>query len=322
MYFKKNILITTMIAFVLFVLIFGTVQAADWPSRTITANIHASAGGGTDTLFRMVFPYVEKILGQKIIIINKPGGHGEVLWTETAHDMKPDGYNWTSVYSPGTQGYTVIRETNYSIDDFSPCCSMVTDPGVLVVRADSEFKTFQDFIDYAKENPGILTVGNTGTGSDDHIATLFIEKQCDIKVTHVPFEGSAPNISALLGGHISAAAINASEATPYVNSGKARVLGVMEEERFEFLPNVPTFREQGYDIISGSTRGFVAPKGTPEEIINKMADAVKQTLQNPEFIEKAVKVYQPLRYRGPKEFTELLYKVQEQIREMNEESPF
>lgn len=317
---SKRVTIGVLVALLL-ILRLGVAQAEEWPSRPITFVVHASPGGGLDVIVRLLVPYVERILGQKVIIVNKPAAGGEVAWTEIAH-TRPDGYTWTSVYSPGVQGYTLMRKTGYSLDDFEPCAAMVTDPGVLVVNADSPFKTLKDFVEYAKQNPNTLTVGNSGTGSDDYIATRLFEKAAAISVKHVAYDGAAPVRSAVLGGHISAGAMNASEAKPYVDSGKLRVLGVMSEKRCDFLPSVATFREQGYDVIMGSVRGFVAPKGTPKEIVNKMAKAVEQAMQDPEFQDKARQAYQPLDFKGPEEFKKLLWDVDAQLREMYSQSPW
>jgi tripartite-type tricarboxylate transporter receptor subunit TctC len=127
-----------------------------------------SAGGGTDLTARLVFSYAEKILDQKVIIVNKPGAGSEIGLTELAL-AKPDGYTWGFTNSPIVEGIILSRDTKFTMESFEPCCNIVYDPGIIVVRTDSQFKSINEFIEYAKENPGVITVGNTGSGSDDDI---------------------------------------------------------------------------------------------------------------------------------------------------------
>ncbi|NMB15476.1 MAG: tripartite tricarboxylate transporter substrate binding protein, partial [Firmicutes bacterium] len=269
----------------------------------------------------LVFPYVEKILGQKIIIVNKPGAGGEISFSELARS-KPDGYYFAWTNTPNSVAFPIARETTYQIEDFAPCANIIYDPGVIVVQTESPFETIQDMIDYAKENPGYLTIGNSGTGGDDYIAVANFSREAKIEVSQVPFEGAAPNIAALLGGHVMAAAINASEVKPHVEAGNMRVLAVMDDERNHLIPEVPTFLELGYNILSGSARGFSAPAGTPQEILDKMAAAVAEALQDPEFLEKAEKAYQLIKFMGPEEYKEYLYSVRDQVQAIYDENPW
>jgi tripartite-type tricarboxylate transporter receptor subunit TctC len=299
----------------------GVASAAEWPTKPITIIVPHAAGGGTDLIARLVFSYAEKILGQKVIIVNKPGAATEIGLTELALS-KPDGYTWGFANSPQTQSLPIARKTKFTMESFEPCCNIVYDPGIIVVRTDSQFKSMEEFIGYAKENPGVITIGNTGRGSDDDIAVRLMERETGVKVTQVPFDGAAPLTTALLGGHIAAGAINVTEAVPYVNAQKMRALAVMDEERSHLLPDVPTFKELGYDVISGSARGFSAPKGTPMVIIEKMSLAVKETLDDPDFKKKAEEAYQLIKYMGPAEYKRYLYELQETLKGLYEKSPW
>ena len=299
----------------------GVASAAEWPTKPITLIVPWSAGGGTDLTARLVFSYAEKILGQKVIIVNKPGAGSEIGLTELAL-AKPDGYTWGFTNSPIVEGIILSRDTKFTMESFEPCCNIVYDPGIIVVRTDSQFKSMEEFIEYAKENPGVITVGNTGSGSDDDIAVRIMERETGIKVTQVPFEGAAPQTTALLGGHIAAGAINVTEAVPYVNAQKMRALAVMDEERSYLLPDVPTFKELGYDVVSGSARGVSAPAGTPKEIIEKMAAVVKQVLDDPDFQKKAEEAYQLIKYMNPEELKEYTTKNYKRLQEMYEQNPW
>jgi tripartite-type tricarboxylate transporter receptor subunit TctC len=146
----------------------GVASAAEWPTKPITLIVPWSAGGGTDLTARLVFSYAEKILDQKVIIVNKPGAGSEIGLTELAL-AKPDGYTWGFTNSPIVEGIILSRDTKFTMESFEPCCNIVYDPGIIVVRTDSQFKSINEFIEYAKENPGVITVGNTGSGSDDDI---------------------------------------------------------------------------------------------------------------------------------------------------------
>ncbi len=167
----------------------------------------------------------------------------------------------------------------------------------------------------AKERPGELTYATTGIGSDDHLAMLKFQRQTGTELQHVPFEGSAPARAALLGGHVDVGVINAGEAIPYAEEGNVVLLGQMGEERWEGAPDVPTFKEQGYDIVSGSARGIAAPAGAPQEYVEALAAAIEAAVMDPEFREKAKEQALPLQYLGPQEYQQML----EQTRQVAEQ---
>jgi tripartite-type tricarboxylate transporter receptor subunit TctC len=148
-------------------------------------------------------------------------------------------------------------------------------PNALIVRADSPFKTLKDFIEYAKKNPKVITLGGSGTYSANHLETLRLEREAGIKLTYIPHTGTGPLVPAILGGHLTGL-MNYSM-LPAQQGKKVRVLAVASEERVKALPDAPTFKEQGYDIVGGAFRGVAAPKGTPKEVIAKLADAFTKT---------------------------------------------
>lgn len=272
----------------------SSIMAADYPSKPITLMVPFSAGGGTDVIARLFAPYLEEELGTSIAILNKPGSNAEVGIT-WLYNQKPDGYSIGFTNLPHLVSNPLMRETNYKVDEFIPLINLVTDPGVIVVKADDDrFPDLESFLKFAEENPGSVTIGNAGIGSDDHIATLMLQDRTGVKFTPVPFTGAAPNRTALLGGHIMASAINASEAVQFVESGQMRILAVMSEKRYPDLPDAPTFKELGYNVVSGSSRGISCVPGTPDEIVHILADAAEKAAENPEFVEKATKAKQPL----------------------------
>ena len=296
---------------------------AEYPERPITMIVAYSPGGGTDVLARSFAPFMEKYLGNdaSITIINKPGAGGEVGFTAVAQS-KPDGYTIGFLNLPNLLAIPIERKTRFSLDSFTPLANMVDDPGAINVQADSPFKSLADLVAYAKENPGSVTIGTSGVGSDDHLAVLSFAKQAGIKITHVPFPGAAPNRIALLGRHITAGGFNVSEAIQYANEGQIRILGVMAEKRWDQAPDVPTFKEQGFDVVMGSQRGMGAPANFPEEAKNKLSEAIGKAVNDPEFQETAKKIYLPLRFMPADEYAAFLNQQDDQLQKMWNEEPW
>ncbi len=295
----------------------------DWPKKPITLIIGWAQGGGADITSRAVFhPYVEKIMGQKIIITNKTGAGGEISFVALAHS-KPDGYTFGWTVTPNLVSFPVSRKTQYQLEDLEPVANITYDPGVFVVPTDSTLTSLKDIVEYANNNPGKMTIGNGGTGGDDFIAVELFKQACNCDITQVPYaEGTGAQISGLLGKHIMVSAINATEALSYVEAGKVKILGVMNEERVDIIPDVPTFKEQGFNVISGSFRGFSAPAGTPKPIIEKMATAVSDTMKSPQFLKRAKNLKLILKYKGPDEYKAFLYDFREKVKAIHKKVPW
>jgi tripartite-type tricarboxylate transporter receptor subunit TctC len=296
--------------------------AAEYPERPIQMIVAYNAGGGTDVAARTLAPYIEKYLdGGTITILNKPGAGGEVGFTALA-TSEPDGYTIGFINTPVLNTIPIERQARYTLDSFQPIGNVVDDPGVFAVSAESEIKTLDDLVAAAKERPGELTYATTGIGSDDHLAMLKFQRLTGTELQHVPFEGSAPARAALLGGHVDVGVINAGEAIPYSEEGQVTLLGQMAEERWEGAPDVPTFKEQGYDIVSGSARGIAAPAGTPQEHVDALAAAIEKAIQDPEFQEKAKEQALPLQYLGPDEYRQMLEETQKEAEQIWAENPW
>lgn len=297
--------------------------AAEYPERPIQMIVAYNAGGGTDVAARTLAPYIEKYLGDNasISILNKPGAGGEVGFTALA-TAEPDGYTIGFINTPVLLTVPLEREARYTLDSFEPIGNVVYDPGVFVVLADSEIKTLDDLVRVAKERPGELTYATTGIGSDDHLAMLKFQRLTDTELQHVPFEGSAPARAAVLGGHVDIGVINAGEAAPYMEEGQVTVLGQMAEERWEGAADVPTFKEQGFDIVSGSARGIAAPAGAPKEAVDKLAAAIEQAINDPEFQKKAEEQALPLDYQGPEDYRTMLEETKTEAEQIWAENPW
>ena len=298
-----------------------TPAQAAYPERPITMVVAYSAGGGTDVGARALAPYLEKYLGQAIAIINKPGAGGELGFTELVHS-KPDGYTIGFTNTPTFVSIPIQRKTRFSLENMSPIANIVDDPSAISVQSGSEIKTLSDLIAYAKANPGKVTYGSSGVGSDDHLAVLAFMRKAGIEMRHVPFSGEANVRAALLGGHIMVGSMNLSGSLPYQKEGKLTILAHMGRERWEMAPNVPTMTEQGFPVIFGATRGLGAPAGTPEEILSVLSDAVKRAIEDPEFREKAQKLNLPLSYLNARDYKKSLYDLQVELQTVWETTPW
>jgi len=296
--------------------------ASSYPEKSVQIIIGYAAGGSTDVMARIIAPMLEDILGQRFLVINKPGAGSEIGYTFTAQS-KPDGYLIGNCNIPGfVTTYIQRPEAKFRLEDFSPIANIVNDPGILVVRSDSEFKTLEDYVNYAKENAGVVTASFEGLGTDGFIALREVEIKAEIELNRVMFTGDATARAALLGGHISSCFINVSEAVPMIKDGKARALAVMTKERTAALPDTPTFKELGYDIVSGSSRGFIGPKGFPEEYRTILIDALTEIVESEEFINKMEELTMPLEFVSGDDYFKLIKASEEAIRNLWEKEPW
>lgn len=296
---------------------------AEYPERPITMLVAYSAGGGTDVAARTLAPYISKYLGNdaSIVVVNKPGAGGEVGFTELAL-AKPDGYTIGFINTPNMLTIPIARKARYTLDSFAPIANVVDDLGAFSVLPSRDMKDLKDLVAYAKANPGKVTYGSTGIGSDDHLAGLSFERLAGVKMKHVPFQGSAKMRAAVLGGHIMLASMNISEAIAEVDEGKLVALGQMGEKRWSGAPNVPTFKQQGFDIVMGSMRGVAAPAGVDKAIIAKIDDAIKKAIDDPEFQEKAKAQKLPLAYIGSAEYEKVLRYQDNLFKQLWKEDPW
>lgn len=297
------------------------VAQSNYPERPIQMIVAYSAGGGTDIAARTLAPFIGKYLNGNVTVVNKPGAGGEVGFTEIAQ-AKPDGYTIGFINTPNLVTIPIQRQTRYQLESFTPVNNVVNDPGGVHVRPDSSIKSLAELVEYAKANPNAVTYGTTGIGSDDHLAMLALERAAGIKMTHVPFPGSSAVRSALMGGHITLGVFNMGEGVTMLNEGQIRSLGQMGETRWDQAPNVPTLKEQGYDIVQGSSRGIATPAGVPDEIVQKLAAAIQKAIADPEFQKKAAEQSLPLASMGPKEYSEMLYKTRDGYMVLWKEQPW
>ncbi len=276
-----------------------------YPAKPVTLIVPFKAGGGTDIGTRIVCKYAEKYLGQPLVIKNIDGGGSEVGVSQMLRS-KPDGYT-IGGFNTASITLTLLRKASYdALKDGAPVCLLVSDPRLFAVRAkDDRFKTAADFIKYAKDNPGQLTIGTSGAGTSGHLSILVMNKVAGIKTKPVHFKGAGASRAAFLGGHIDAVAQTLGEVLEMQKTGEAKVIAIATEKRIKELPDVPTFREVGIDLVISSNRGIMAPKGTPPEVINTLAAAFKKASEDPQYLAEMAKIGLPVKYLGPKEYAEL-----------------
>lgn len=288
-------------------------SASEYPSKPINLVVAYAAGGGTDVSARMFEPFMKKYLGGTIGVVNKPGGNGEVGFSAVA-TANPDGYTMGMLNFPVFFINMKTRKTTYSMDSFEIIGPMGGSAHTIGVAADSPIKTLDELIAAAKKDPGVMTIGSSGNFSDDYLAYLQFQKETGIELIHVAFQGAAPARTAVLGKHVNLIAFNVDEAIPFVKNNQIRLFGVMSEERDPQLPGVPTFKEQGYNIISGSTRGLAVPMGTPADVVEKLRGALKSVLEDPEYLKQVADMGQTVDYMDSEAYMQTL-KREEQITE-------
>ena len=279
---------------------------AAWPGdKPITMIIAYSPGGGTDLVARAVAPFVEKYLGggAKIVIVNRPGAGGEIGFAAIAN-AAPDGYTIGFVNTPPLMTIPIERTAQFGGPQrFELLGNLIDDPCNFAVHAESDIRNLKDLVAYAKANPGKVTVGSTGIGSDDHLLMLMFERAAGVKMTHVPFKGSSEVRAGIMSKQIDIAAQNIGEALQSIKGGaQMRNLGQFGPQRSNLAPDLPTGREQGFAFEMVALRGMAAPKGMPAEIRDRLVKAVAQAAADPDFQALAVKFYAPLRFLTPAQF--------------------
>ena len=282
----------------------GVSAYAAYPDKPITMIVSYAPGGGTDLTARAIAPYIEKYLGNnaRIIILNKSGAGGAIGFAQLAASPA-DGYTIGMINTPNVLTIPIERKSDFHWQRYDLLGNLVDDPDGFSVHTDDPIKNLKDLAAYAKVHPGDVTVGTTGAGSDDHLAMLQFERAADVKLNHIPFKGAADVRTALAGKQIKVAAINIGEAMQAIKGGTPmRNLGSMSATRSSMAPDLPTFKEQGYDIELASLRGLAAPKGLPPDVRDALVKAVAQATNDPEFKSKAASIYAPLRFLPPDQY--------------------
>ncbi len=282
----------------------GWSSAQGYPERPIMLTVVYSPGGATDLQARIVSMLAgnEEHFGQPMVIVNKPGAGGKVGWTWFVTRAQKTGYDIAAYNLPHFIAQSVVLDARYGIENLEPIANWGADPAVLVVGRDSPFDSVADVVAHARENPGKITVSGAGLYDRHHNALLQIERATQTDLTYVPHTGGTPALTSVIGGHVQAGFNNLSDA--YRSRDQLKILAVADLERdTEFLPDVPTFLEQGVDVDDSSVnfRGIMVPKGTPPEVIAILAERTPAMFRDQAVVRTMREGGAPMRVMGREE---------------------
>jgi tripartite-type tricarboxylate transporter receptor subunit TctC len=278
--------------------------AADWPTRPVTLVVPTATGGTTDLTARMLAEPLSKALGQSVIVDNKPGASGNI-GTSLVARAKPDGYTLLVQYS----GYHVgnpwlSKNTPWKPQDFDAVALAIRAPQVVLVPSSLPARTLAEFVAYLKANPDKSNYASSGVGSIQHIAGEMLNQASGLQMAHVPYKGSGQVYADLIPGQVQTHITSVPSAMGHIQAGKLRALAVTGDKRLPSLPDVPTTAEAGYpSLVLDSWFGIYVPSGTPAPVIARLAEAMKQVVEAPEFKRKAQDQGGEAVYMDPKAFT-------------------
>lgn len=268
----------------------GRNAEAVYPEKPITVIVPWPAGGLSDVQARTIAKSLSEELKQPVVVINRTGATG-VIGTLELEKAAPDGYTIaTYAISQLLTQYTSPNPTNMA--NIIPISQALTGPATITVNASLEWRSLKEFIEFAKANPGKIRSANSGKGGSAHIFGSAFDREAGIKQTHVPFAGFAPAVAAVAGGHVEATSIPVGDVASMVRAGKLRLLAVASERRHYLFPEVPTMKELNINLVIDAWQGFIAPKGTPSDIIQTLDNAIEKALKKPE----VVKTFRDLGY--------------------------
>lgn len=294
----------------------------DFPNKEIEWIYAFGPGSPMDAYFRILADKIQKMEGWKhgFIVTYKEGASGRIGWNAFA-EAKPDGY--TLGFAPSAMLISAVSEdVSYGADKMSYIINTMSDPGAIGVKADSPYNTLQDLVDAAKANPGKITVGVTSTIGQEGLTMKLIEKASGAKFNVVAFDGEGPIFAAILGGHLDAFCLNISDATTYIEDGSIRIIATGDEERSPFLPDVPTYKESGYDVVQLNMRGIGGPKGIPEPIRQYLENCFIAAANDPEVQAKAAEMKIPVDTLTGAELEAKFKAIAETYRKLYEEDPW
>jgi tripartite-type tricarboxylate transporter receptor subunit TctC len=279
----------------------------NFPTKPVNLWVPMAAGGVTDTFCRSLAEAMKRTgFPQPVVLVNKPGAGG-ITGTAEFVRQKPDGYN-ISPASYGWMGLSIVMNNPppYKNDDIDVVIQFCSTPITLVVKADAPWKNIKDLIDYAKANPGKVRLSHSGNGTYTHVIPVEFADRVGAKFTYIPLAGTAPTITSVLGGNSEVGSVYPSDAVPQVKSGEMRVLAIMSESRLKALPDSPTLKEQGIDMVRACGFPISVPKGTPPEIVKILHDSIKKAIEDQAFIKQMTDLGFDLRYYNTKDADKML----------------
>lgn len=288
----------------------GETSGEGWtPEENVTIIVSYKAGSGTDNTARVLAAYAEKYIGKPVIIENLEGGSGSIGWTALSQ-AEPDGYTLGFINLPNFSSTITEGLASYTLDSFMPICNHVTETSVVLVKADSEFNTLKDLVEYAKAHPGELKASTNGSRASNHIGAQMLAVTAGFTYTDIPYGGTADQLLALRQGEVDFSVAKAADFASFTS--EVKVLGVFSEERLADYPDAPTLGELGYyDQWLGSSRCICAPAGTDQAIIDFYADAFKQIMEDPDYLKAAEAAGMFTDYMGPEDTAATIQQQQE-----------
>ena len=295
-YFMVTLLLSLML---LFGFTAESLGQESYPNRPITIVAPFPPGGVADLTARPVAAAMEKVLKNPVVVVNKTGAAGAVGMSYVANS-KPDGYTLLMALS----SISIIPEADklfdrkpaYTMDQLIPIALISADPTIFVVNAERPWKSVKEFVEDAKKRPGQISYSSSGVYGTLHMAMEMFSHAAGIDLKHVPYAGAGPALTAILGGHVDTLASGPAVVIPQIKAGKLRPLAGWGDKRVAALPDVPTFKELGYDIEFYIWAGLFAPRGTPAPVMERAREAVKEAVKTPEFISAMEKLQTPIAY--------------------------
>lgn len=278
-------------------------SAQEFPERPITIVNPYSAGGPADLISRTIAEPMSELLGQPVVVENRPGAGTAIAATHVA-GSEPDGYTLIIAGSPTHIVTPALTDAGYDgIEDFRPVSAVVEVPNTLVVPADRDFASVEELVEVAHERGGSMTFGSVGVGSLPQFLGVLLQQRADVELTHVPYGGAAPTVTDLVAGNIDMAFLNVPPVLGHVRDGTLRALAVASSERSQQLPDVPTMEELGYDgFVMSTWYGISAPAGTPDAVIEKLDAAIKEAMAHDDVAERLGQSGVEVNYMNASEF--------------------
>lgn len=265
----------------------GSAQAqAPYPSKPIRIIVPYPAGGGTDIIARLIGTQLSQRLGQPVVVENKPGASG-ILGNDTVAKAPGDGYTILMGITAVVQIPALYKKVPYQLSDLTPVSQIAKSADLLMVPRSTGVTTLQQFADKAKTAPGALNYGSYGNATSSHMNGERFKQKANIDITHIPYQGSGPEVAALLGGQVTLAFVDATAAYPHIKSDKVNILAVTGAQRHPALPQVPTMTEAGYPgLEANGWFGMFVPAATPKAIVDKLGNEVSAIVKSPELTKR------------------------------------
>ncbi len=294
---KGRLLLALLVTF-----ISGAVATAqEFPTKPIELVIPYGPGGSHDLTARALASVAHQYLGQPLLVVLKPGGGGAV-GSQYVIRAKPDGYTLMLGGSGPNTIFALVQKAPIGPDQFSAIARINYSPAIFSVRAEAPWKTFREALDYMKKNPGKFNFANTGPWGAADFPMRMVARSAGVEYNNIPFDGGGPALLAVLGGHADGGFLFTAQLLPQIGAGKMRALAVTDTRRLRDLPNVPTLREEGVDVLFTQWRSVLAPKGIPQAIAEKLEAAFKRMTEDSSFQALIKQLGDEIQFQGGKEF--------------------